>query len=93
MAHRDPKTRNRKDRMMKASQIKVGGKYIAKVSGKLTTVRVDSIRETGDWKGRTQTRYDVTNLETGRRTTFRSASKLRSQAPTTTGEDHARSGT
>jgi len=30
---------------MKASEIEKGGKYIAKVSGVLTTVRVDEIRE------------------------------------------------
>ena len=30
---------------MKAKDIVVGGKYLAKVSGKLVTVRVDEIRE------------------------------------------------
>ena len=74
---------------MKKSEIKVGGIYIAKVSGKLTTVRVDAIREvegfnTGEsyWTKKTNatTLYDVTNLRTGRTTTFRSAAKFRSQA-------------
>lgn len=57
---------------MKKSEIVVGGKYVAKVAGRLTTVRVDLIRE---YDG--QTRYDVTNLVTQRRTTFRSAAKFR----------------
>lgn len=61
---------------MKASEIRVGGVYIAKVSNKLTRVRVDAIRETG-WSIRCVWAYDVTNLTTGRKTTFRSAAKFR----------------
>lgn len=71
---------------MKASEIQKGGKYIAKVSGVLTTVRVDEIREVGrsrmnHYSGRLEYAdrvvYDVTNLKTGRRTTFKSAAKFR----------------
>lgn len=70
---------------MKKKDIKVGGKYIAKVSGNETTVRVDAIREIEGWNGgsiysrqtKASTRYDVTNLRTGRKTTFRSAAKFR----------------
>lgn len=74
---------------MKAKEIKVGGRYVAKVSNKLVTVRVDAIREVaghvsaGSYLGWTQRRvadkvvYDVTNLTTGRKTTFRSAAKFR----------------
>ena len=71
---------------MKAKDIVVGGKYTAKVSGKLTTVRVDEIREVDrqcmsgglrSLAGKTEGRYDVTNLTTGRKTTFRSAAKFR----------------
>ena len=72
---------------MKASEIEKGGKYIAKVSGVLTTVRVDEIREvtrfggmhayTGLAKYVDKVVYDVTNLKTGRRTTFKSAAKFR----------------
>ncbi len=72
---------------MKKSEIKVGGKYLAKVSGKLTTVRVDAIRERAYMSGgQSQHYYDVTNLATGRQTTFRSAAKFRSEvkAPTVT---------
>lgn len=63
---------------MKAAEIQVGGKYIAKVSGKLTTVRVDGVRECGGFD-RGRLIYDVTNLATGRKTTFRSAAKFRSE--------------
>lgn len=64
---------------MTKSEIKVGGRYVAKVSGNMTTVRVDAIDERSDWKGRTTTIYRVTNLKTGRNTTFRSAAKFRRQ--------------
>src|SRR3990167_434569 len=69
---------------MRANEIKVGGTYQAKVSGKLTEVRVDDIRtRTGiHSQGRKMIRqdrtvYDVTNLATGRSTTFESAMKFR----------------
>lgn len=66
---------------MKKHEIKVGGHYIAKVSGKLTTVKVEAIRKTNSYRAHQPhtpvTRYDVTNLTTGRRTTFRSAAKFR----------------
>lgn len=65
---------------MKKNEIKVGGKYLAKVSGKLTTVRVDAIRERENHNDRTSTVYDVTNLATGQKTTFRSAAKFRKEA-------------
>jgi hypothetical protein len=65
---------------MKAKDIVVGGKYVAKVSGKLANVRVDAIHTRQSGFGptaRDQTVYDVTNLTTGRKTTFRSAAKFR----------------
>lgn len=58
---------------MKAAEIDLAGVYVAKVSNKLTEVRVDVIEPTYDGK----TRYHVTNLKTGRTTTFRSAAKFR----------------
>ena len=61
---------------MKAKDIVVGGKYVAKVSGRLTTVRVDDIR-LGYRDNRV---YHVTNLTTGRKTIFRSAAKFRHAA-------------
>lgn len=66
---------------MKKHEIKVGGHYRAKVSGVLTTVRVDAIRDDGlrPSPGSPYMRYDVTNLHTGRTTTFRSAAKFRAE--------------
>jgi len=65
---------------MIAREITEGGTYVAKVSGRLTTVRVDRIRQRSDRAGRLRAVYDVTNLRTGRRTTFVSASKFRRPA-------------
>lgn len=71
---------------MKANEIKQGGIYTAKVSGKITKVKVLAIRETSkfsrsSYSGQSVYRdavvYDVTNLSTGRRTTFKSAAKFR----------------
>lgn len=72
---------------MKRDQINTGGLYLAKVNGKITTVRVDSIRDGGSDRpgGSKMTRYDVTNLATGRSTVFRSASKFIREAPTSAG--------
>jgi len=63
---------------MKKQDIKVGGLYKAKVSGKVVTVRVDRIKDQTSFNGKAATSYDVTNLSTGRKTTFRSAMKFRS---------------
>ncbi len=66
---------------MKKSEIQVGGKYLAKVSGSVTTVRVDAIKNRyTNSRGQLLYRqhYDVTNLKTNRKTTFRSAAKFRS---------------
>lgn len=79
---------------MKKTEIAVGGLYIAKVGNNITTVRVDAIREVaghvsgGSYAGWTsaarkvvtKTLYDVTNMKTGRKTTFRSATKFRGKA-------------
>jgi hypothetical protein len=68
---------------MKANEITVGKNYYAKVSGKITMVRVDAIHETLSaanvypFSDRPAKRYEVTNLSTGRRTTFRSAARFR----------------
>ena len=61
---------------MKKCQIEVGGLYLARVSGGISIVRVNDIREGSTYAGRATTRYDVTNLKTGRRTTFRSAGRF-----------------
>lgn len=63
---------------MKKNEIKTGETYRAKVSGKITTVRVNTIRHSRGYgpNSRDTTVYDVTNLATGRTTTFRSAAKF-----------------
>ncbi len=68
---------------MKKHEIVEGGRYIAKVSGTLVTVRVDKVR-TGEsnYRGYPRLCYDVTNMATGRQTTFRSAAKFRRPAAT-----------
>ena len=69
---------------MKLSDITVGGRYTAKVSGVLTTVRVLGIREVPNFNRgnpRWLTRVDVVNERTGRKTTFASAARLRRPAP------------
>ena len=78
---------------MLKNQIVVGGHYVAKVGTSITTVRVDAIREvtvprrgyysSSAPKTSDKIVYDVTNLRTGRKTTFRSAMKFRSVAKPT----------
>ena len=68
---------------MKKNEIRVGGYYTARISGRFVTVRVDAISQSGPYFSgakREVTVYDVTNLATGRKTTFRSAAKFRSEA-------------
>jgi len=72
---------------MLKKEIQIGGLYNAKVSGKLTVVRVDNITEHDPSFGvnsyrrsKTQTIYHVTNTSTGRKITFRSATKFRGLA-------------
>ena len=67
---------------MKKAEIRVGGHYIVKISGRLTTARVDYIAEKYDHNDKLTVRYDVTNLATGRKTSFRSAAKFRSEVET-----------
>ena len=63
---------------MKAKDIKIGSVYAAKVSGMIVPVRVDGVREVFPFnKPNGINVYDVTNLVTKRRTTFKSAAKLR----------------
>ncbi len=70
---------------MKIAEIEVGGRYVAKVSGVLATVRVLGMREVPPpWHGagsdRWRTRIAVVNERTGRKTTFASAARLRRPA-------------
>ncbi len=75
---------------MKLADVQVGGRYVAKVSGVLTTVRVLAIRDVPPaWHTpRWRTRIDVVNERTGRKTTFSSATKLRRPAQAAAGQEH-----
>ncbi len=72
---------------MKRADVKVGGHYKATVSGRIVTVRLDAIRKVTTRKtsglrtsfGEREV-FDITNLTTGRTTTFKSAAKFRSEA-------------
>ena len=69
---------------MKKAEIKKGGLYTARVNGRYVTVRVDDIRvRSGYGSVKDTTVYDVTNLTTKRKTTFRSAAKFRSEVVAT----------
>lgn len=82
---------------MLKSDIKVGGVYMAKVSGRVVPVHVDEIRDVDEVRGmynitgrarKASTKYDVTNLTTNRKTTFRSAAKFRRTAHPQTAINH-----
>jgi len=52
--------------------VRIGERYIAKVSGKLAVVRIDAESEYGGW--------DATNVATGRAVRIKSAARLRREA-------------
>ncbi len=54
---------------MKKDQVHIGGAFVAKVSGKLATVRIDAESRFGGW--------EATNVETGRKVRIKSAQRLR----------------
>jgi len=58
--------------------IRVGGKYRARVGSVERTVLVERIYERPGLMQK-RTVYEVLNTETGRRTTFRAASRFRSE--------------
>lgn len=63
---------------MKANELTEGKRYVAKVSNKLTIVRLDKIVDGSQFNARK--RYHVTNLRTNRQTVFRSPTKFRREA-------------
>lgn len=65
---------------MKIAEVTAGDRYIAKVSGSLTTVRVLAIRAGWSSAGKSKQVIDVVNERTGRKLTFRSAARLRKAA-------------
>lgn len=58
---------------MKAKEVKVGGEYIAKVSGQLCTIRIEAVNRTGGG-------WLATNLATRKRIQIKSAQRLRRAA-------------
>ena len=58
---------------MKKDQVHVGHTYVAKVSDKLTRVRIDGENAHGGW--------DATNLATSKKVRIKSAQRLRGPAP------------
>ena len=64
---------------MKAKDVKIGQHYLARVSSRLVTVRLDAVYEkpAAYGKPRLVTCYRVTNTATGRELVFRSAAKFR----------------
>ena len=76
-----------KEQKMKAKEIEIGGRYIAKVSGKLVPVRVMSITKRSQFgSGRTGTRYLCQNEKTGR--TIEVGSPMRFRYPAGVGMVH-----
>ena len=65
-------TDNERSRVMKKHEVKVGGEYIAKVSGKLAQVRITGESRYGGW--------DATNLVTKKVVRIKSAQRLRAEA-------------
>ena len=66
---------------MKLSEIEVGGRYLAKVSGKVEVVRVIELRQIppASWSSRSawRTLIYAVNEKTGRKVTIRSPQRLR----------------
>ena len=64
---------------MKTSEVKIGGLYEAKVSGKIQVVRITSMREafTPDGQRSLGMRFDAVNVATGRAIYIRSPQRLR----------------
>ena len=57
---------------MRKNQVEVGRTYVAKVSGRLTAVRIDGESRYGGW--------NATNVATGRAVRIKSAQRLRAAA-------------
>lgn len=66
---------------MTKNQIRVGGKYRAKINGTVRVVLVTRIEDVPafGYIRKAGTRYHVLNTETNRQTTFRSAAKFREE--------------
>lgn len=58
---------------MKKKDVEIGGRYVAKVSGKLTTIQITRENRYGGWHAK--------NTETGRAVRIRTAARLRRRVP------------
>lgn len=67
---------------MNATEIEVGGKYIVRVSKRLTVVEVMGMRVPwrGQIRGRSHQVYDCRNLVTGRHIVVKSSRRFRAEA-------------
>ncbi|WP_161604820.1 winged helix-turn-helix domain-containing protein [Roseiconus nitratireducens] len=63
---------NSGDRPMKKSDVKIGGEYYAKVTGKKVVVQIDAINGDGGW--------DATNMSTGKAVRIKTAERLQGPA-------------
>jgi len=67
---------------MKKDRVQIGRTFVAKVSGKLATVRIDAESRFGGW--------NATNIATGRKVRIKSAQRLRREVSSQrTGGAHA----
>lgn len=57
---------------MKKDDVKIGSNYLAKVTDKVVTIRIDAENRNGGW--------DATNLATGKKVRIKSAQRLRGPA-------------
>ena len=62
---------------MRLKDVTIGGRYRARVSGVMTTVRVLDLKETSTFGGRCKTTIVAVNERTGRQISIRSAQRLR----------------
>jgi hypothetical protein len=74
-------TNHERSEVMKKDQVKIGGTYVAKVSDRLTTVRITGESRYGGW--------DAVNTKTGKAIRIKSAQRLRGPAALTRAEVQA----
>ena len=67
---------------MKNSEVRIGGTYLAKVTDKVVSVRIDAVNPHGGW--------DAINQATGKKVRIKSAQRLRGQAPDRQASQRAR---
>lgn len=66
---------------MKKDEVRIGSSYLAKVSDKVVTIRIDAENRNGGW--------DATNMATGKKIRIKSAQRLRGPAAKKKGKAEA----